>query len=55
MNPSSDRHERMRRLEQTRRIISQMTDRQTIENLNQLAAEIEEELRQSDGSNGSKS
>ena len=46
-------HELLRRLEQTRRIVSHMTDRQTIENLNKLAAEIEEELRKADGSDGS--
>jgi hypothetical protein len=48
--PTNDRSELQRRLEQTRRIVSQVTDSQTVENLNKLVAEIEEELRKSDGS-----
>ena len=48
--PTNDRSELQRRLEQTRRIVSQVTDSETVENLNKLVAEIEEELRKSDGS-----
>ena len=38
----------MRRLEQTRRIVSQMTDPLTVENLKKLAIEIEDELRRAE-------
>jgi hypothetical protein len=45
LTPTNDRRELLRRLEQTRRIALQISDPQTVENLNKLAAEIEEELR----------
>jgi len=46
---ANNRPELLRRLEQTRRMVLQVTDRQTIDNLRQLAADIEQELRKSDG------
>ena len=45
LKPTRDRQELLRRLEQTRRIVSQTNDRQTVENLNKLIADIEEDLR----------
>jgi hypothetical protein len=50
MNPRNDRQELQRRLEQARRIVSQITDLQTIKNLNRMIADIEEDIRKADGS-----
>ena len=50
MNPRNDRQELQRRLEQARRIVAQLTDLQTIKNLNRMIADIEEDIRKADGS-----
>lgn len=45
---ANNRPELLRRLEQTRRMVLQATDRQTLDSLHQLAADIEQALRKSD-------
>jgi|KBSMisStaDraftv2_1062788.scaffolds.fasta_scaffold981436_1 hypothetical protein len=48
MKKENDRQELQRRLEQARRIVIKMIDVQTIEDLNKMIADIEDDIRKAD-------